>query len=198
MSTMYHSQVVSAVFVGCVMCLAACTPPSSPPAPQAEPKADALAAKVAGLEERLETVSKIANRADIGVSSLKSRHQEAEIDPSDPKFQRIDIDVGSFALSVADVTPFGDGVKVKMKLGNLTSASVSDVTLHLTYGPRLGESDDFTAWSEKLKSKDAAILTTLLPGSWNPVSVVLPGIEPKNFGYISISMDATTIALRKN
>jgi len=183
------------------ICLSACTPPSSPPAPQTEPKADALAARVAALEEKLEAVNQGSLQDIARIYKLETRYHEAQFDPSEPKFQRIDTNVGSFAVSVDDVSPFGDGVKVKISLGNLSSASASGVTLHLTYGPRQVESEDpkvNLAWLNKLKSKDAEITERLLPGSWNPVSIVLPGIDPKEFGYISISMDATTISLRKN
>jgi|ERR1035438_8670424 hypothetical protein len=135
------------------------------------------------------------NSSDIFI--LKNRYQTAELDPSEPKFQRIDTDVGSFAASVDDVSPFGDGVKVKISLGNLSSASASGVSLHLTYGPRQTSGDDPTEWLKKLQIKDADITTALLPGSWNPVPVVLPGIDPKQFGYLAISMNVKTISLRK-
>jgi hypothetical protein len=40
----------------------------------------------------------------------------------------------------------------------------------------------YTAWSSSLKKKDADLTEALLPGNWNPVPVVLPGIDQKNFG----------------
>jgi hypothetical protein len=166
----------SAVILTSALCLSACTPPSPPKAPPAAPQTDALAARVTALEEKLDYLHKTVSQNSVDIFVLKSRHQEAEIDPSDPKFARVDTDVGSFAIAVTDVSPFGDGVKLKVDLGNLTSASVSGVKLHLTYGARMGNSETYTAWSDKLKHKDAEILTPVLPGSWNPVSVVDPRI----------------------
>ena len=184
------------VLILLAICLSACTPPSSPSAPPAEPKADALTERVATLEKKLEGIQKTASQSAVEIYQLQNRYQDAELDPSDPKFQRIDTDVGSFAVSVADITSFGDGVKLKIKLGNLSSADISGVTLHLTYGPRR-DAEASMAWANKLKGKDADLTESLQAGSWNPVSIVLPGIDPKEFGYLSVSMGAKTIALRK-
>jgi hypothetical protein len=98
---------------------------------------------------------------------------------------------------VQDVSQFGDGVKLKLNLGNLAAASIVGVTLHITYGPRAPMGDAYAEWFTNLKKKDAEILETLVPGSWNPTTVVLPGIEAKNFGYVNVSIDTKTISLRK-
>jgi hypothetical protein len=151
-------------------------------APQAPPQTSALEARITALEKKLEAVSNEAAGAKIRVLNLQNRYVSAEFDPTDPKFQRIDTSVASFAVLVADVSQFGDGTRVKLNLGNLSSGGVADVTLHMTYGPRAPDDyNTYATWENSLKKKDADITTTLAAGGWNPISVVLPGIEPRNF-----------------
>ncbi len=181
------------------MLLVACTqtPPPPPPSKPGEPEAAALAARVAALEKEAQFLRQQSTKNVLDIQKLQYRYSEAEIDPSDPTFQRIDTEVGSLAVSVADVSQFADGVKLKIKLGNLSAATISGVTLHVMYGPRkVGEADPaWQTWYAKLKNKNVDLTTPLLSGHWNPISIVLPGIEQKDFGYISVTMDATTISL---
>jgi hypothetical protein len=179
-----------------ILGLVACQPNASPTPPQN----DALAARVSALESKLQAVSQEAATAQVGIYRIENRYADGVFDPSEPAFQRIDAaGVVSFAVSVADVTQFGDGVKVKLNLGNLSSATVQGVILHITYGPRMPTeaSASFTAWQSSLKKKDADVTEALLPGNWNPVPVVLPGIDQKNFGYVELSIDAKTLVLHK-
>jgi hypothetical protein len=182
----------------CAYSLAACQP-NQPSTTQAAspPQNDALVTRVAALETQLQEVSKEAAKAAVGVYRLQSQYTSAEFDPSDSTFQRIDSGIATFAVSVQDVSQFGDGVKLKLNLGNLTAASIVGVTLHISYGPREPTGEGYYDWFNNLKKKDAEILETLVPGSWNPTTVVLPGIEAKNFGYVGVSIDTKTISLRK-
>jgi hypothetical protein len=182
----------------CAVSLAACQPNQSPTA-QAAPQMqnDALVARVAALETKLQAVLEQATTTDIGLTILQNQYASADFDPTEPAFQRINSGVATFAVSVQDVSQFGDGVKLKLNLGNLTAASIVGVTLHIAYGPRRPKGEGYYDWFNNLKKKDAEILETLVPGSWNPTTVVLPGIEPRNFGYVSISIDSKTISLRK-
>jgi hypothetical protein len=170
-----------------------------PPAAQAAPppQNDALVARVAVLETKLKEVSEQAATTDMGLNILQNQYTSAEFDPTESAFQRINSNVATFAVSVQDVSQFGDGVKLKLNLGNLTAAAIMGVTLHIAYGPRRPKGDAYYDWYNDLKKKDAEILETLVPGSWNPTTVVLPGIEPRNFGYVSIAIDSKTISLRK-
>lgn len=91
--------------------VAACQPNASPTPPQS----DALAARVSALESKLQAVAQEAATAKVGVYRIENRYTDAVFDPSEPAFQRIDAaGVASFAVAVADVTLFGDGVNVKL------------------------------------------------------------------------------------
>jgi hypothetical protein len=150
----------------------------------------------------------IEHAGDIAVAkseaeSALNQFSEGEFDPTDSKFQRIDAGagVGSFAVSVEDVRQFGDGVRVRINLGNLTTARIAGAKLSLEYGPRkpvFGGQDyaqKRSLWEQAIQKREQDVLDRLIPGSWNPVSVVLPQIEEKNFGYLKVSIETKTIEL---
>jgi hypothetical protein len=180
----------------------ACTPQANSPAPSAVASAttantelEELKSQVLNLRHDMEVVN---TRMDLQ-PSLNRQWQSATIDPTESVFERVDASngVGSFALLVTDVHQFGDGVRIRLSLGNLTSARISGVTLSLKYGPRRPDGPLlWDAWSKELRSKEQAVLEPLQPGAWNPVNVVLPQIEERKFGYLEVRLSATQIALR--
>ncbi len=46
-----------------------------------------------------------------------------------------------------------------------------------------------------LKQKEHSLSANLLPGRWNPIQVTIPNIDPKSFGYLSVSIDTDEILL---
>lgn len=189
--------------VFCLIAFGGCTqnagPSTSHVAPAAEtPNITSLENRITTLETKLKLVSSAAYSAQYKANYLNDRFTFAEFDPSQATFQRIDTDDISFAVSISDISQFGDSTRVKLDLGNLSSASVASATLHLTYGPRAPDSNDaWVEWQNNLKKKDVDTTAILAPGSWNPTVVVLPGMEAKKFGYLMVAMDVHTLQLHK-
>jgi hypothetical protein len=165
-----------------------------------------LAEEVKQLKARLDLLE-LKALLQSTIDLLKSSYSAAEFDPTDSSFQRLDAisGVGSFAVSVNDVRDFGDGVRVFVRLGNMTAATIVGATLKLTYGPRKPAweaSPEYSArldeWKANLKEKDEVINANLRPGSWNPVTVTLPDLDQKNFGYLQMKIETKTISLSGN
>lgn len=141
------------------------------------------------------------NALESDASVAKHRYMSAEFDLSDGNYQRVDANVGSFAVTVSDVRQFADGVKVTVKLGNLSSATFAGAKLQLRYGPRqphVGEvnySQRAAEWNRALQESEQSIANNLTPGTWNPIQVVLPRIEEKAFGYLEVKISTDRIAL---
>lgn len=125
-----------------------------------------------------------------------------EFDPTVSAYQRIDSNMGMFAVSISDVRQFADGVRVTIKLGNLSSTTYRGVKLHLEYGPRSPEGKETEApdavakWLEALQEREEDVAVSLLPGRWNPVQVTLPKLDAKTFGYLSVRIQANVLALQ--
>src|SRR5258708_284503 len=195
-----HTRNILALLVVCPLAVSGCNQAPAPPVQPTHPVMNHNGERIGVLEEKVRALEKSVYDERIERLRTQYRYQHAEFDPTDSKFQRVDSDVSTFAVSVEDVAPFGDGVRVKLYLGNLSSATISGVTLSIEYGsrkPKDGDDDATNKWYADMKTKDADITNQLLPGSWNPVSIVLPGIEPKNFGYMVLSIDHKTLSLHK-
>jgi hypothetical protein len=117
------------------------------------------------------------------------------LDPAKRGFGRVDANVGTFAVSLNDVQPFADGVRVRLSLGNLSSATFGGTTtLNLKYGKRMPQGlQGWDTWKASLREKKEALTERLLPDHWNPVHVVLPGIEAKDFGYLEVGVSTDVV-----
>jgi Protein of unknown function (DUF3251) len=184
-------------------CESPTTQPASTPTSNSSEIAK-LTEKMATLEKELNQVKGRTFQLYDQINSLSTQWTSAEFDPTDSSFQRIDANgVGSFAVSVQDVRQFGDGVKISLNLGNLTTATIAGATLKLTYGPRMPDANDdkyvekYGEWQAATLEKTHVVVDDLYPGRWNPVSVVLPKIDQKNLGRLSISISTSRIRLTK-
>lgn len=188
--------------------LAGCEESNSADRGQVASKTDELSTRIAQItkqlakvEEQSKDAQQTARRVQFAFETERTRYQSAEFDPSEPAFQRIDSNTGSFAVSVDDVAQFGDGVRVRLNLGNLSSATYAGATLTLRYGPRAppGTAEDFYSkyleWDKALKSKEQTITADLRPGRWNPVPIILPSIDQKDFGYLEVKVATNQIKL---
>jgi hypothetical protein len=50
-------------------------------------------------------------------------------------------------------------------------------------------------WSKSLRQKTTDFNDNLRAGTWNSVTLVLPGLPPAQFGYLELSMTTTSISL---
>ena len=133
---------------------------------------------------------------------MRDRYKNATYDPAAGEgFSRLDTSVGSFAVSIQDVRPHADGVKVRLHVGNLTTVTIKGGTFKVKWGPRMpaSEGEDwlthYTDWEKTLKEKEVKFTDELRPGTWNNVTLTLPGIRPEQFGYLELSMNTERISL---
>jgi hypothetical protein len=169
----------------------------------------ALGTRVQEISDQLQEVTQQLNKQRQDIDSNTSTtavlrtevesYGQATLDPAQRGFARVDANVGTFAVSLNDVQPFADGVRVHLDLGNLSSATFgSTTTLNLKYGKRMPqESQGWPVWKASLREKKETVTEKLLPGHWNPVQVVLPGIEAKDFGYLEVSISTDMVYMAK-
>lgn len=184
--------------------LLGCNQNGEPVAQASSPSASELqlASKVEELTKQAGDLSRRLRRLEIRYSLEQEANSYGVFNGTDEGFQRIDANFGTFAVSVKDLQSYGNGSRIKVNLGNLSSATFKGVKLKLKYGepePSI-ETDNFfelhQAWEASLKQKENDVLQDVLPGSWNPVQVTLPGVEPKRFGYLEVRIETNVITLR--
>ena len=135
---------------------------------------------------------------------VSSRYKSTVLDPGEREFSRLDTSVGSFARPIQDVAAHADGVRVRLHVGNLTTATVNGGTFQAKWGPRRPspQAQDFsrkyTEWSKSLRDKRIDFLEDLKSGAWNNVTLTLPGLSPAQFGHLELSMETNKISLLRS
>jgi cell division protein FtsB len=167
-------------------------------------KLQELSKTLEATNEQLERVSQRVTQLEtqLALDQLaRDRYRNAIFDPGEKGFSRLDTSIGSFAISLQDVTSYADGVRVRLHIGNLTTATVNGGTFKAKWGPRGPSYEDkdylakYNQWAKSLREKTIDFQDELRSGTWNNVALVLPGVPPDRFGYLELSLETSRISL---
>ena len=70
-------------------------------------------------------------------------------------------------VSIQDVKPFADGSRVRLDVGNLTTATVIGCTFFAAYGLRAPDNVESFGQRPKMRTKEIKVTKDLRPGVWN-------------------------------
>lgn len=138
-------------------------------------------------------------RTDIALLKLNADGSRyAELGVGEQGFQRVDSSTGSFFVSLRQVSAFADGSRLVLHVGNPSAATYDGLQAEVRYGRRLDEAsdDDYVAWRASLKDASVKLPVKLLPGTWNRVTLNLPGTKPDALGYLQLSLSTDSVILR--
>jgi hypothetical protein len=172
---------------------------------------DNNALKIHELENKLTTnIESYSNIISIILSEnenqnmILNQYKVIEPDLFSTKYNRIDSGAGLFVLSIKDVEKYLDGVKVKLHVGNLTTARFYGgmfIVEWNTHFPSLNEGEaveylsKLNEWRESLIKKEISFTDELIPGKWTSIEIILPGIPLEKFGHISLELKTDRFAL---
>lgn len=161
----------------------------------------ALRSEVESLKSQLETQRQRAvdSNGRIQALELASKGEWAFLDPAGGTgYSMMQTSVAPLMVSFVDSSPVGDGTKVRLQVGNMTSATFSGVGLVISYNRRVPQDvADLEKWNADLRNSSADLTDSIYPGTWNTVSVSLPGIKPEELGYLAIKGKLNVISLRE-
>ena len=149
-------------------------------------------------QTQTQTATSQAQTASAVYKMLVNDHDSAVFDPiTGQGYQLLDVGIVRVLVSVKNVTPYADGVKVELLIGNPNAVTLSGLDGTIEYGPSSAsiKNSDFAGWSAAQKKVATAITATILPGRWNPVTVTLPGIKTSDLGRISIMLKGNNVSL---
>ena len=159
-----------------------------------------LSAQVADLKKR---TTNLEDQMSLLLSMLQGKqdkNEEVILDPSSLNtYQRID--AGSFQLlvSLESVTPFLNGYKVVIDVGNPSTVKLSNVKVTCKWAKRFdwnnNSPDAFKRWHDSIRSTEVSVQKTVVSGSWNPVEIVVLPASPEELGYLAISITTGTASL---
>jgi hypothetical protein len=164
MGNTYRIHLASAL--AATVLLAGCNQPAP------VPTQDSLTeAQIKALTERVETLER-----------------NAETDPtlkrSDTGYTIIDTDIGKLTFELKGITAEGSGSKVRLRIGNPTTATITEMTLYGHWGSltKDGEktSDAHSLGQPKITAK-------ILPAGWSEVTFLIEGAKPADIGYLYIT-----------
>ncbi len=200
--------------------------PSQPTQSQQEP-AKGSPAEAASKPESLELqVSELKDRIDALEGNLASANQSlgqlnqslgqlqsdlnsrgmATFDPiATQGYAPVDTGIVRLMVRVKDITPFADGVKVTLQIGNPNAVTLDGLTGTAYYGPswesakkdgtKSGSKTWAGDWLANQQHTALQISETLLPGRWTPAVVILPSIKGSDFGRLVLELKADKVAM---
>jgi Protein of unknown function (DUF3251) len=150
--------------------------------------------QIAAMKSQLDDLEKSMTGLRLDINSDKSRYNSAIFDTSSKGYQRIDTTSGFFLLSLKDIQPYADGYRLKLDVGNPSSATYSGFSIRVTWSKSL-QMAGYSEWEKAKHEKSVNYIEKLLPSSWNTVYLILTPAQRDDLGYIEISIETDVVEL---
>lgn len=156
-----------------------------------------LSTRIAGLEDRLATLSNCVQRDELRELTKDEAYRFASIDTDSKGYGKIETGLGTLFVSTQSAEPYLDGYKVHLSIGNPYFVTYSDFKLIASWGPPLTNGAEFTKWSAAQKNKTNEVTTPLYPGAWNAVELILAPATADELRNAQVAIELDKINLRE-
>jgi Carbohydrate esterase, sialic acid-specific acetylesterase len=137
-------------------------------------KQETLEEKVKGLQRELSIL-----KMQLGNMSGGS----VKVSTGDKGYYIAQTKYGSFAIVCGNVSPYLDGYKAQLSVGNLTNARFNGAKIGLLWGK------DYN------NSKDMSVTNSFLPGMYTTVEVILTPAKPEDIKTFAVTLEFDQLAL---
>lgn len=120
--------------------------------------------------------------------------QTAFLSLTEKGYSVAEMPVGSVLIAVRDVTPYANGVKVKLDVGNPTSATFPGLKLQVAWANAAPGTKNYD--SNTHQKKEISISGEIKPGAWNTEEIILAPAKPDQVDYVTIKPSAPRVVLR--
>lgn len=120
--------------------------------------------------------------------------ETATLSVTEKGYSVAEMDIGSVLLSVKDVAPYANGVKVKLNIGNPTSATFPGLKLNVVWANAAPGTKNYDPNTRQ--TKEITISGEIKPGMWNTEEIVLAPAKPDQIDYVTIKPSAPRVILR--
>lgn len=173
---------------------------------------DKTAASVDALKQQVQSLTAKLQEAQQKQTDLAARITKLEfwqlvetdnsiaLDPASKAYGVAKTNLGNLLISVDNVSPYGDGYKVRLMVGNPNMVTFDGASLKVRWAekPQWGaQGFNYAKWSTSVQEKDVDIPNTLLPGTWNSVEVVLSPATASQTGYLAVTATLNKLELRR-
>lgn len=168
--------------------------------PNARAEITTLRIEIESLKAQLETERQRGVDSNGRIQALEQRSmgEWAYLDPAGGTgYATMHTSLAPLMVSFVGAQPIGDGTRIRIQVGNVTSATFSGVDLTVQYNRRVPQdSGDIEKWNSTLRNAEIALTDSIYPGTWNTVAVSLPGIKPDELGYLAVKGKLNVVSLR--
>lgn len=120
-------------------------------------------------------------------------------------FQQINTNSGILFVDVKEVTPYLNGCKVSLVIGNPNLITYVNPEINLTwntsilkYFKAIEEKIDVPLWESTLQKKSYCSMKKLLPGVWNEIELDIPNVTLDQLEHCTLSITTGVILLSKD
>jgi len=160
---------------------------------------DLIKSQIVDLEKRVSALESTLSFYKYLIDQKQDTSKAIQLDPSTHGFQRLDSDNGSFLVSVKDASPYLNGYRLKLNIGNPSNATFSNVTIKVrwarAYNWNSFTSSSYKQWQSSVHEKEITLTSDLQPGSWNAVDIDLVPASADELGYLELSMSSPSVIL---
>jgi hypothetical protein len=100
---------------------------------------------------------------------------------------------------VQDASPYLDGYRVTLHIGNPSFASYDGFELTVKWNSKYDwsnfDTSTFDTWQKSERNKELSFTNSLVLGKWNAVELILPSTTAQQLGYFMISMKTPVVSL---
>ena len=165
-------------------------------------EATMMAQRLDSLDNRLDSLAAYQKTMASWVSKvywdqLESDRATINLEPTSKGYSRIDTDNGFFLVSLKDITPYLNGYKVTLNIGNPLFATFHGMTFKVSWGHPKDSIQSYEGWRASLQTKEIPSVDEIKPGSWNAVELLLVPAAPEQLGYISLAIATDNVSLLK-
>lgn len=133
------------------------------------------------LEQEVIQLRRELNRLSTRVNSITSG--SALVDTEDKGYTVAQTKYGSFTVACRNLTPYLDGYKVTVAIGNLTSAQFNGAKINLQWG------SDFS------KTKEMGVTSSFLPGRNTNLEFIMTPAKPEDIKIFYLTLEFNQIVL---
>jgi len=168
-------------------CGGAGSPPPTPPAKLVTAdEHDALKKEVQRLHWDIVFLKSRVETLEAGEATVSSEQQGYDV--AKTKF-------GPFTVSTRGATPYLDGYKINLRIGNLTNANFNGAKLKLGWGPPY-DPKKHEEWEKAQKKREISITNKLASGSFTDVEVILTPAKPDEIKSFTVGFELDQLELR--
>jgi hypothetical protein len=184
-------------------CIIGQVPKTPPPLQSSQTQIDQLKKQIAALQSRISDLAADNEKLSTRVLTLeitKDPYKSVALDLTSRAYQRIDTETAAFLISVNDASPYVDGYRVKLSIGNPYCGTYSGFKLNVSWNTAVSKIRQmgWDKWKQNERTKEISYTETLMPGSWTSVDLLLPATTADQLGYLILTMETNTISLHTN